>query len=86
MLPEWVLFLSSFGVSITYLLRFFSTKNATNLTPVLSWMVLSLAYLYYSLSETALQDRVSSIRFILFLVCLSEILRNILLLRYGKRG
>lgn len=85
MLPEWLLALVSFGVSITYLLRYFSNKNATHLTPVLAWLAMGLAYLYYVVVPVPFPDRASVIRTILFIIGFSEIARNILLLRYGKR-
>ena len=85
MLPEWVLAMVAFGVSVTYWLRYLTTKNGTHLTPVLAWLAMGVAYLYFLVVPVDLEDRASTVRALLTIIALSEIARNLLLLRYGKR-
>jgi hypothetical protein len=85
MLPELIMSLTGFGVSFTYLLRYFTTKNGTHLTPVLAWMALGIAYGYYLFVPVDIGDRALTIRSIVFIIAFSEIARNVLLLRYGKQ-
>lgn len=83
-MAETMMVLMSVGVSVSYLLRYIRTQNATHLTPVLSWFVLAGAYIVFLIADIAVPDRAYAIRTIVFIIGLSEIIRNILLLRYGK--